>query len=163
MKKSVELLLILYLFISNKGVTTLTEEEKNAQAQADKENEDLKVVMPEANKTTMPAEEFKDQPDYLKVFANFYIAEFDEDDLEVINLYDTNHNMVDINGYLLNNIHFPRKKLVDHVLQYHDYNFKDLLKVMAEKTGVKPDEMLTYEAWEKWDEDQRSKIPSSLS
>lgn len=152
MKKSVELLLILYLFISNKGVTTLTEEEKNAQAQADKENEeeneDLKVVMPEANKTTMPAEEFKDQPDYLKVFANFYIAEFDEDDLEVINLYDTNHNMVDINGYLLNNIHFPRKKLVDHVLQYHDYNFKDLLKVMAEKTGVKPDEMLTYEAWE---------------
>ena len=106
--------------------------------------------MPKANKTTMPAEEFKEQPDYLKVFANFYIAEFDEDDLEVINLYDENHNMVDINSYLLNNIHFPRKKLVDHVLQYHDYNFKNLLKVMAEKTGVKPEEMLTYEAWEKW-------------
>ena len=123
----------------------MTEEEKNAQAQADKENEendDLKVVMPEANKTTMPQEEFKEQPDYLKVFANFYIAEFDEDDLEVINLYDENHNMVDINRYVLNNIHFPRKKLVDHVLQYHDYNFKDLLKAMEEKTGVKPEEML---------------------
>ena len=55
----------------------MTEEEKNAQAQANKENEendDLKVVMPEANKTTMPKEEFKEQPDYLKVFANFYIA-----------------------------------------------------------------------------------------
>jgi type II restriction/modification system DNA methylase subunit YeeA len=144
----------------------LTEEEKNAQAQANKENEendDLKVVMPEANRTTMPQEEFKEQPDYLKVFANFYIAEFDEDDLEVINLYDENHNMVDINRYVLNNIHFPRKKLVDHVLQYHDYNFKDLLKTMEEKTGVKPEEMLTYEAWEKWDEDQRTKIPSSLS
>ena len=144
----------------------MTEEEKNAQAQADKENEendDLKVVMPEANKTTMPQEEFKEQPDYLKVFANFYIAEFDEDDLEIINLYDENHNMVDINRYVLNNIHFPRKKLVDHVLQYHDYNFKDLLKAMEEKTGVKPEEMLTYEAWEKWDEDQRTKIPSSLS
>ena len=41
----------------------MTEEEKNAQAQADKENEeendDFKVVMPEANKTTMPQEEFK--------------------------------------------------------------------------------------------------------
>ena len=144
----------------------MTEEEKNAQAQADKENEEndeLKVVVPEANKVTMPAEEVKDQPDYLKVFANFYISEFDGDNLEVINLYDDNHNMVDINGYLLNNIHFPRKKLVDHVLQYHDYNFKNLLKVIAEKTGVKPEEMLTYEAWEKWDEDQRSKIPSSLS
>ena len=34
---------------------------------------------------------------------------------------------------------------------------------MEEKTGVKPEEMLTYEAWEKWDEDQRTKIPASLS
>lgn len=149
-----------------KGVTTLTEEEKNAQAQADKEteeNDDLKVVMPEANKTNMPKEEFKEQPDYLKVFANFYIAQFDEDDLEIINLYDEKHNMVDINSYLLNNIHFPRKKLLDHVLQYHDYNFKNLLDVMIEKTGVKPEDMLTYEAWDKWYEEQRAKISSSLS
>ncbi|ABX26435.1 hypothetical protein [Lactobacillus helveticus] len=144
----------------------MTEEEKNAQAQADKEteeNDDLKVVMPEANKTTMPKEEFKEQPDYLKVFANFYIAQFDEDDLEIINLYDEKHNMVDINSYLLNNIHFPRKKLIDHVLQYHDYNFKNLLDVMIEKTGVKPEDMLTYEAWDKWYEEQRAKISSSLS
>ena len=144
----------------------MTEEEKNAQAQADKEteeNDDLKVVMPEANKTTMPKEEFKEQPDYLKVFANFYIAQFDEDDLEIINFYDEKHNMVDINSYLLNNIHFPRKKLIDHVLQYHDYNFKNLLDVMIEKTGVKPEDMLTYEAWDKWYEEQRAKISSSLS
>lgn len=144
----------------------MTEEEKNAQAQADKEteeNDDLKVVMPEANKTTMPKEEFKEQPDYLKVFANFYITQFDEDDLEIINLYDEKHNMVDINSYLLNNIHFPRKKLLDHVLQYHDYNFKNLLDVMIEKTGVKPEAMLTYEAWDKWYKEQRAKISSSLS
>ena len=144
----------------------MTEEEKNAQAQADKEteeNDDLKVVMPEANKTTMPKEEFKEQPDYLKVFANFYIAQFDEDDLEIINLYDEKHNMVDINSYLSNNIHFPRKKLIDHVLQYHDYNFKNLLDVMIEKTGVKLEDMLTYEAWDKWYEEQRAKISSSLS
>ena len=154
------------IYFFNKGVTTLTEEEKNAQAQADKEteeNDDLKVVMPEANKTTMPKEEFKEQPDYLKVFANFYIAQFDEDDLEIINLYDEKHNMVDINSYLSNNIHFPRKKLIDHVLQYHDYNFKNLLVVMIEKTGVKPEDMLTYEAWDKWYEEQRAKISSSLS
>ncbi len=154
------------IYFFNKGVTTLTEEEKNAQAQADKEteeNDDLKVVMPEANKTTMPKEEFKEQPDYLKVFANFYIAQFDEDDLEIINLYDEKHNMVDINSYLSNNIHFPRKKLIDHVLQYHDYNFKNLLDVMIEKTGVKPEDMLTYEAWDKWYEEQRAKISSSLS
>lgn len=154
------------IYFFNKGVTTLTEEEKNAQAQADKEteeNDDLKVVMPEANKTTMPKEEFKEQPDYLKVFANFYIAQFDEDDLEIINLYDEKHNIVDINSYLSNNIHFPRKKLIDHVLQYHDYNFKNLLDVMIEKTGVKPEDMLTYEAWDKWYEEQRAKISSSLS
>ena len=154
------------IYFFNKGVTTLTEEEKNAQAQADKEteeNDDLKVIMPEANKTTMPKEEFKEQPDYLKVFANFYIAQFDEDDLEIINLYDEKHNIVDINSYLSNNIHFPRKKLIDHVLQYHDYNFKNLLDVMIEKTGVKPEDMLTYEAWDKWYEEQRAKISSSLS
>lgn len=145
----------------------MTEEEKSAQAQANKEteeeNDELKVVMPKASKTIMPKEEFKSQPDYLKVFANFYIAKFDGDELEIINLYDEKHNTVDINTYLLNNIHFPRKKLVEHALQYHDYNFKNLLDVMTKKTGVKPEEMLTYDAWEKWDEEQRAKIPSSLS
>ena len=34
---------------------------------------------------------------------------------------------------------------------------------MIEKTGVKPEDMLTYEAWDKWYEEQRAKIPSSLS
>ena len=60
----------------------MTEEEKNAQAQADKENEEndeLKVVVPEANKVTMPAEEVKDQPDYLKVFANLISPSFSLD------------------------------------------------------------------------------------
>ena len=139
----------------------MTEDKKNTEETQEKE--EFEVVMPEANRVEMPATEFKEQPDYLKVFANFYIAEFDDDDHEVINLYEENHTMVDINRYVLNNIHFPRKKLVDHVLQYHDYNFKDLLKTMEEKTGVKPEEMLTYEAWENWVEDQRTKIPSSLS
>ena len=68
-------------------VGQIVEESKRVDKE-NEENDDFKVVMPEANKTTMPQEEFKEQPDYLKVFANFYIAEFDEDDLEVINLYD---------------------------------------------------------------------------
>ena len=81
----------------------MTEEEKNTNQKAedqdekDEENPDLEVVMPEANRVTMEPEQFKEQPDYLKVFANFYIAQFDQDDLEIINLYDKNHNMVDIN------------------------------------------------------------------
>lgn len=147
----------------------MTEEEKNTnqkaedQEETDEENPDLEVVMPEPNRVTMDPEEFKDQPDYLKIFANFYIAQFDQDDLEIINLYDKNHNMVDINKYLLNNIKFPRKSLIKHVLQYHDYNFKALLDEISKEEDIDPKEMKTYEDWDAWYEKRRSKIPGSLS
>ncbi|RVU69853.1 MULTISPECIES: hypothetical protein [Lactobacillus] len=147
----------------------MTEEEKNTnqkaedQAKDEDENSDLEVVMPEANRVTMPAEEYKDQPDYLKTFANFYIAKFGEDDLEIINLYDENHNMVDINKYLLNNIHFPRKVLIKHVLQYHDYNFKNLLNEISKDEDIDPENMKTYEDWDAWYEKRRGKIAGSLS
>lgn len=147
----------------------MTEEEKNTNQKAEDqekdedENPDLEVVMPEPNRVTMDQEEFKEQPDYLKVFANFYIAEFGQDDLEIINLYDKKHNMVDINKYLLNNIKFPRKKLIKHVLQYHDYNFQALLDEISKEEDIDPKNMKTYEDWETWYEKRRSKIPGSLS
>lgn len=146
----------------------MTEEEKNTNQKAeetetDNEDSEFKVVMPEANRVTMDSEEFKDQPDYLKIFANFYIAKFDQDDLEIINLYDENHNMVDINKYLLNNIHFSRKNLIKHVLQYHDYNFKAILDELAKDEDIDPENMKTYDDWDTWYEKRRSKISSSLS
>ena len=147
----------------------MTEEEKNTNQKAEEEekeeeeNPELKVVMPEANRVTMEPEEFKEQPDYLKIFANFYIAQFDLDDLEIINLYDKSHNMIDINKYLLNNIHFPRKTLIKHVLQYHDYNFKALLDEISKDEDIDPKEMKTYEDWSTWYEKRRSKIAGSLS
>ena len=147
----------------------MTEEEKNTNQKAedqdekDEENPDLEVVMPEANRVTMEPEQFKEQPDYLKVFANFYIAQFDQDDLEIINLYDKNHNMVDINKYLLNNIHFPRKTVIKHVLEYHDYNFKAILDEITKEEDIDPENMKTYDDWNNWYEDRRGRIPGSLS
>lgn len=147
----------------------MTEEEKNTNQKAedqdekDEENPDLEVVMPEANRVTMEPEQFKEQSDYLKVFANFYIAQFDQDDLEIINLYDKNHNMVDINKYLLNNIHFPRKTLIKHVLEYHDYNFKAILDEITKEEDIDPENMKTYDDWNNWYEDRRGRIPGSLS
>ena len=147
----------------------MTEEEKNTNQKAedqdekDEENPDLEVVMPEANRVTMEPEQFKEQPDYLKVFANFYIAQFDQDDLEIMNLYDKNHNMVDINRYLLNNIHFPRKTLIKHVLEYHDYNFKAILDEITKEEDIDPENMKTYDDWNNWYEDRRGRIPGSLS
>lgn len=141
-------------------------EEKNINQnveETEEENDELKVVMPEPNRVTMDAEEYKDQPDYLKVFANFYIAHFDGRDLEIMNLYDTNHNIVDINHYLMDNIHFPRKTLVKHVLQYHDYNFKNLLDEMKKEENIDPESMKDYDAWDKWYEKRRSEIQSALS
>lgn len=145
------------------------EEKKNKTKDEDKdqdteeENDDLKFDMPEPNRVTMPAEDVKEQPDYLKVFANFYISEFNQHDLEIINLYDTNSNMVDINHYLMNNIHFSRKQLINHVLQYHDYNFQNILDEIAKKEDIDPKNMKTYKDWDTWYEKRRAQIPRSLS
>lgn len=147
----------------------MTEEEKNTKQEAAQDQEDnndsdeFKVVVPKANRVTMDPEQFKEQPDYLKVFANFYISEFNQDDLEIINLYDTDHNMVDINDYLLNNIHFTRKNLVKHVLQYHDYNFQNILDEIQKEEKIDPKDMKTYDDWSNWYEKRRAQIPHSLS
>lgn len=141
----------------------MTEEEKKKQEGQEEENEDLKVVMPEANKTDMTQHEFKEEPDYLVNFANFYIAKFDESDLEIINTFDEHHDMVDINLYLTNNIDFPRKKLITQVLDVHDYNFQRLLDEIKAKTGLDPESLKTYEDWDHWYSDQRGQIPQSLS
>ncbi|MDF7638180.1 hypothetical protein PT285_01845 [Lactobacillus sp. ESL0791] len=119
--------------------------------------------MPEASWTTMDAEEFKEQPEELKVFANFYISQFSQRDLEIMDAYDTSSNTVDINHYLLDNIHFTRKNLVKHALQYHDYNFQSLLDEIAKKDKINPKEMTSYEDWNTWYEKRRREIPNSLS
>lgn len=145
----------------------MTEEEKNtnqtAEEQEAKDESRFDVVMPEANRVVMDQEEYKEQPDYLQVFANFYIAKFDSDDLEIINLYDLDHNMIDINKYLLNNIHFSRKNLIKHVLQYHDYNFMNLINEIEKEADVDPKTMNTFEDWDTWYENRRAKIQGSLS
>ena len=66
----------------------MTEDKKNTEETQEKE--EFEVVMPEANRVEMPATEFKEQPDYLKTFANFYISKFDESDLEIMDVYDGN-------------------------------------------------------------------------
>ena len=43
----------------------MTEEEKKNQEGQEEENEDLEVVVPEANKTDLTKHEFKEEPDYL--------------------------------------------------------------------------------------------------
>ena len=157
-----------------KGVSALTDKENNTkekdnekQQEKDKEKarkeKELKVVMPEAEWATMPQKEFAQQPDYLIVFADFYIAQFNQRDLEIMNLYDTNSNMVDINHYLLNNIHFTRKELVKHVLQYHAKNFQNIIDEIAAKDGVEAEKMTSYKDWDNWYEDRRNKISASLS
>lgn len=148
----------------------MTEEEKNTkqaeEAATDEEEEDsdeFEVVMPEANRVTMPEEQYEEEPDYLKVFANFYIAEFNAKDLEIMNSFDKNHNCVDINKYLQNNIHFPRKVLIKHVLHLHAYNFQNLLDAISKKTDLDYKNLKTYEDWVNWYEDRRRQIPGSLS
>ena len=95
----------------------MTEDKKNTEETQEKE--EFEVVMPEANRVEMPATEFKEQPDYLKTFANFYISKFDESDLEIMDVYDGNHDVIEINTYLTNNMAFSRQNLVKHVLNIH--------------------------------------------
>ena len=124
----------------------MTEDKKNTKETQEKE--EFEVVMPEANRVEMPATEFKEQPDYLKTFANFYISKFDESDLEIMDVYDGNHDVIEINTYLTNNMAFSRQNLVKHVLN---------------QTGVDPQNMKTYEDWEKWYTDRRNEIKQTLS
>ncbi|WEV36860.1 hypothetical protein [Lactobacillus sp. ESL0677] len=140
----------------------MTEQENNTK-DTEQENDELKVVMPDADWSTMTQEEFAEQPDYLQVFTDFYISQFNQRDLEIMDRYDTNANMVDINHYLLDNIKFSRKELIRHVLQYHAANFQSLIDEIAKKDEVDPSKMTTYIDWDNWYEDRRSKIENSLS
>ncbi len=146
-----------FVCLNHKGAMKLTEEKKTT------ENDEFKVVMPEANREEMPETPFETQPAYLKVFADFYIARFNENDLEIMNLFDTAHHIVDINTYLLDNLDFSRKNLVKHVLQIHGSDFKTLLTEIAEKTEIDPEEMATYEDWAAWYTKQREEIMHALS
>lgn len=152
-----------FIDIFIKGAITLAEEEKNIQEQDQEEDTAYKVVMPEPNRVTMPAREVPEQPAYLVNFANFYVSSFERNDLEIISEFDSDHNMININHYLLKNQPFSRKDLVRHVLVDHANNFLAILNNMTEKTGVDPEAMSTYEDWSAWYEEQRSKIHSSLS
>jgi len=103
------------------------------------------------------------QPDYLKTFANFYISKFDESDLEIMDVYDGNHDVIEINTYLTNNMAFSRRNLVKHVLNIHGDRFMDMLNNIQKQTGVDPQNMKTYEDWEKWYTDRRNEIKQTLS
>lgn len=147
-----------------KKIAATAEAEEKTEEKEEEKEPDLTVVMPEANRVVMPQEEYKEQPAYLTSFANFYIAKFSEEDLEIMGMYDNEHNnIVDINTYLLNNIHFTRKNLVKHVLQYHDYNFKAILDEIVKDEHIEPETMTTFDAWDDWYEDRRSRITGSLS
>ncbi len=144
----------------------MTEKENNIKEQdkeKEQENEELKVVMPEAEWTTMPTEEFAEQPEYLKVFTDFYIAKFNQRDLEIMNMYDVDSNMVDINHYVMDNINFGSQELVRHALQYHANNFQSIVDEIVQKDHVEPEKMTSYLDWDKWYEDRRDNISTSLS
>ncbi|WEV70762.1 hypothetical protein OZY43_07450 [Lactobacillus sp. ESL0785] len=140
----------------------MTEEENNTK-DTEQENDELKVVIPEANWSTMPQEEFAEQPDYLQVFTDFYISQFNQRDLEIMDLYDNDANMVDINHYILDNISFSRKELIRHALQYHAKNFQSLIDEITKQDKIEASKMTTYKDWENWYEDRRNHIDNSLS
>lgn len=140
-----------------------TTNEKDTANETEEENDEIKVVMPKATWTTMPQEQFKEQPEYLQVFANFYIAKFNQRDLEVMSTYDVNSNMVDINHYLMDNIHFIRKELVRHVLQYHDNDFNQLVDEIVRQDQIDKQSMTSYEDWDNWYEQRRNNFSTSLS
>lgn len=136
---------------------------KNTEETKDNQEEKFQVVIPEPNRVEMPKAEFAVQPDYLKVFANFYIAKFEAADLEIMDTYDGDHDVVEINTYITNNESFSRKNLVKHILNIHADRFKEILNNIKEETGTDPESMKTYEDWDKWYVAERNKIQQTLS
>ncbi|MBA1392326.1 hypothetical protein EQ500_00170 [Lactobacillus sp. XV13L] len=142
---------------------TKTEQEKKKEQEKKEREELLKVVVPEAEWVTMPQEDFTAQPEYLQLFTDFYIAKFNQRDLEIMNTYDTSSNMVDINHYLLDNIHFSRQELVNHALQYHAHNFQSIVAEITAQDEIDAAKMTSYQDWDHWYEQQRNEISNSLS
>lgn len=141
----------------------MTEDSKKNTEETKEEKEEFEVVIPEPNRVEMPATEFADQPDYLKVFANFYISKFEQADLEIMDTFDGSHDVVEINTYITNNEAFSRKNLIKHVLNIHAQRFEDILANIKKDTGVDPESMKTYEDWDKWYTDRRNDIPQTMS
>lgn len=142
----------------------MTEEsKKNTEEENLEEDEKFKVVIPEANRVEMPKAEFPEQPDYLKVFADFYISRFEAADLEIMESYDGNHNMIEINTYITNNDSFSRSNLIKHVLNIHAKRFEEILANIKDKTGADPESMKTYADWDQWYLDRRNEIQQSMS
>ena len=50
-----------------------------------------------------------------------------------------------------------------HVLNIHGDRFMDMLNNIQKQTGVDPQNMKTYEDWEKWYTDRRNEIKQTLS
>ena len=65
--------------------------------------------------------------------------------------------------YLTNNMAFSRQNLVKHVLNIHAERFMDMLNNIQKQTGVDPQNMKTYEDWDKWYTDRRNEIKQTLS
>lgn len=144
----------------------MTEEEnkiKEQEQDKEKENNELKVVMPDAEWTTMSEQKFADQPEYLKVFTDFYLAKFNQRDLEIMNMYDVNSNMVDINHYVMDNINFGRRELIRHALQYHAKNFQSIIDEIVKENQVDLEKMISFNDWDNWYEERRKNISTSLS
>ena len=80
-----------------------------------------------------------------------------------MDVYDGNHDVIEINTYLTNNMAFSRRNLVKHVLNIHGDRFMDMLNNIQKQTGVDPQNMKTYEDWEKWYTDRRNEIKQTLS
>lgn len=141
----------------------IKEQEQEQDQEKEKENNELKVVMPDAEWTTMSEQKFADQPEYLKVFTDFYLAKFNQRDLEIMNMYDVNSNMVDINHYVMDNINFGRRELIRHALQYHAKNFQSIIDEIVKENQVDLEKMISFNDWDNWYEERRKNISTSLS
>lgn len=144
----------------------MTEDLKNTETEETTEEtteDQFEVVVPEPNRVEMPATEYKEYPDYLNVFANFYIAKFEQADLEIMAAFDGNHDIIEINTYILANEAFGRRNLIKHVLNIHAQNFENILANIKAKTGLAVESVRTFDEWNDWYSERRNNISQTPS
>lgn len=127
------------------------------------EDDQFEVVVPKEDMIIMDERATPDFSAHELSFVSFYIKQFKTDNLEVMDDFDVDGSMMELNKYILNNINFTRKRLAVHTLIRHQALIDDLMDNIEKTSKVKAKGFTSYEQWQDWYDAVRATGRSAMS
>lgn len=137
--------------------------EDNQLTEDQEESTEFDVVVPKEEMTFMD-----EQPDgtfdaHTLSFMSFYIKQFKTDNLEVMNDFDINGVMMELNKFILNNVNYARKALALRTLNIHSAIVESLMQNIEAKSDVEVKDFTSYDQWENWYRKVRAEGKTAMS